>query len=171
MNCLTCAGGCYSPKHVLPPWDICLYTWWVSVSCSRMFGTWTCVRVHISVWVGGWVGGWLVCWCVYAFAPRLHKKSLQWPDKLCYPSKLKASIEELEICHCVKLHASFSRVTYSMLLLLQLEENKYIWILENSGKMKLLTERGLIVLLSSPHSLFPHLALAALMHAEGMQGE
>ncbi|KAF0043261.1 hypothetical protein F2P81_004598 [Scophthalmus maximus] len=37
--------------------------------------------------------------------------------------------------------------------------------------MKWSTERSLIALLSScsPHSLFPHLALAALMHAEGMQ--
>lgn len=63
-------------KRVLPPRDICLYTWWVSVSCSRMFGTWTCVRVHISVCVCGWVGGWVDGRC--AFAPRrYHENALK----------------------------------------------------------------------------------------------
>lgn len=56
---------------------------------------------------------------------------------------------------------------------MQREEHKHFQILENSGKMKWSTERSLIALLSSssPHSLFPHLEMAALMHAEGMQGE
>lgn len=26
VSCLTCTGGCYSPKKAHPPQDICLYT-------------------------------------------------------------------------------------------------------------------------------------------------
>lgn len=82
-------------------------------------------------------------------------KCLQHPDKSCYPSELKASIKghgNLSLC---PLGPLLSHVIYCVDVAAKLQENKYIQIQENSGKIKLLTEPRFVSLLSS---LFPHAA-------------
>lgn len=82
--------GVFSPKYALPPRDMCLYTWWVSVSCSRMFGTWACASVHISV------RGWVRCMC---FHPHFTVKGYKW----WFCPILKSLIKPIAAVNCTLL--------------------------------------------------------------------